>query len=243
MLIIKLCPNIVTKKHTHTHTFNNKLYKSPINLINKNKHFTTNHNYTKLLGIINNKLDNTNNHSRKNDLKNSNKNKQIQLLYKYSVNENTNINNNTNCVISKKILIDIFIDSCCISIKNIIFNNIFFNTSSISIFIACIFNNFFLNKFSLKSLNFFQRSYRLLNFGILSNSISAYVYVNPFNLIMYCKYVFIMASGMAILSNPRYTILRKIEAHTDNIYHTFIFRIINNIFGIIQQSLIITYLL
>ena len=138
----------------------------------------------------------------------------------------------------RQIIVDILIDGLCIIVKGMVFqSNMNLNGC---IFLSSIFNNIYLNINTTSKYTFIQRGIILGRFGLFSNIISAIIYVQPFQMLLFCKYILSMAIAMAIISNLRYTILLKTENKFDvNIYQSIMLRVINNTCGVYQQSTII----
>ena len=115
--------------------------------------------------------------------------------------------------------------------------------NDVCIFLSCIFNNIYLNKHVTNHHTFINRSIILGRFGLFSNIISALIYTQPFQMVLFLKYILSMAIGMAIVSNFRYTVLLKLENELNvNIYQSILLRVINNLCGVYQQTTIINTL-
>lgn len=141
----------------------------------------------------------------------------------------------------KKISTDIVIDGCCIAGNSVL--NCVSMTSCISVFVTCILNNIFLNLSVNGSRKFWQRSLHLFKLGLITNTIGSMIYVQPFNVHLYTKYVVFLSLGMSILSNLRYSTLSNIERKIRlSLIQCVFLRVLNNIIGTIQQMTIIQYL-
>lgn len=139
-----------------------------------------------------------------------------------------------------KVKTGVFIDGCCILTKHITIDNMN-DIRCIGLFVSCIFNNILFKRI-LSDNNFINRSIELFVCGLISNSFGAIIYIQPFKFIMYMKYVLLLSLGMSIFSNIRYTLIYKLEKNINLTFtQSLIIRILNNIVGIIQQTLIITY--
>lgn len=140
----------------------------------------------------------------------------------------------------KKISTDIMIDGCCIA-SNFAFNYVS-ASSCVSIFVTCVLNNIFLNLSVNGCRNFWKRSLYLFKLGLITNTIGSLIYVQPFNVFLYIRYVISLSLGMGILSNLRYSTLRNIEEKIKlSMIQCVIFRVLNNIIGTAQQMTILQY--
>lgn len=141
----------------------------------------------------------------------------------------------------KKITTDIIIDGCCI-VGNVVLNCV--NASNCaSIFVTCIFNNIFLNLSVNGTRTFWKRSLYLFKLGLFTNTIGSLIYVQPFNVLLYIKYVVCLSLGMGILSNLRYSMLRNIEEKIKlSLIQCVVLRVLNNIVGTFQQISILQHI-
>lgn len=140
----------------------------------------------------------------------------------------------------QKISTDILIDGCCIA-GNFALSCVSV-LSCVSIFATCILNNIFLNLSIDGSDKFWKQSLYLFKLGLITNTIGSLIYVQPFNVLLYTKYVVFLSLGMSILSNLRYSTLRRIEEKQLSLVQCVILRVINNIIGTVQQMTIVQYL-
>ena len=138
----------------------------------------------------------------------------------------------------KKICKDVFVDGVCI-VGNSVLNCLNICTIMI-LFTSCVLNNICLNVCMNTSKSFIHRGFNLFKMGLITNTIIAFIYLRPFNLIFNLKYVLCMSLGMGILSNLRYGVIFFIEDELNmSVSQLLILRTLNNFIGTIQQSSIL----
>ena len=139
-------------------------------------------------------------------------------------------------IVIKKISYDILIDS-------IITLNTFYTTNTSLLICSSVYANILTNDIALNVIsnndnNIFRKGQFLFTMGLFTNIIGGLIYVKPFNLILFLKYLIVMSLSMGIFTNIRYSFVYFVEKKYKlrNIY-SFGLRLCSNILGNIQYFL------
>ncbi len=136
----------------------------------------------------------------------------------------------------QKIMIDMTIDSglnvfnCCATDMS--------STACLGLYVNAMMSNVILNTVSYepKRNKILFRGFLLFFVGMITNIMGGIF--NTVDCVSFFKYIIIMASGMGILSNGRYYMVKYLEnVYSFNIYHSFLLRVFNNCLGNMQNMM------